>query len=132
MRIEYDDQVDALAITFTKRPRSANTTTVAKGINLDFDAKGKLVVIEILDASRFATADSLKKLDSAREELTLAEASKECGLEADTLRSLIHKKRLPATKDGRDWKVSLADLYTYLESRDTRGRGRKRELAVAS
>jgi uncharacterized protein YuzE len=47
MRIEYDENVDALAISFTKRPRSARTTTVAKGINLDFDAKGKLVVIEI-------------------------------------------------------------------------------------
>jgi excisionase family DNA binding protein len=132
MRIEYDADVDALAISFTKRPRSARTTTVAKGINLDFDAKGKLVVIEILNASRFASTDSLGKLDSAREELTLAEASKESGLEADTLRSLIHKKRLRATKDGRDWKVSLADLYTYLESRDTRGGGRKRELARAS
>jgi excisionase family DNA binding protein len=132
MKIEYDEDVDALAISFTKRPRSARTTTVAKGINLDFDSKGKLVAIEILDASRFASADNLRRLDSAREDLTLAEASKESGLEANTLRSLIHKKRLPATKEGRDWKVSLADLYTYLESRDTRGGGRKRELAHAS
>jgi excisionase family DNA binding protein len=132
MRIEYDEEVDALAISFTNRPRSARTKTVAKGINLDFDAKGRLVVIEILDASRFAPADNLRKLDSAREDLTLAQASKESGLTADTLRSLIHKKRLPATKDGRDWKVSLADLYTYLESRDTRGGGRRRELARAS
>jgi excisionase family DNA binding protein len=89
-------------------------------------------VIEILDASRFASADDLRTLDSARENLTLAEASKESGLAPDTLRSLIHKKRLPATKEGRDWKVSLADLYTYLESRDTRGGGLKRELARAS
>ena len=77
MRIEYDEDVDALAISFTKRPRSARTTTVAKGINLDFDAKGKLVAIEILDASRFAAADNLRKLDSALVDLTLAEASKE-------------------------------------------------------
>jgi len=132
MKIEYDENVDALAISFTKRPRSARTTTVAKGINLDFDAKGKLVVIEILDASRFTSADNLRKLDSAREDLTLAQASKESGLAADTLRSLIHKKRLPATKEGRDWKVSLADLYANLDSRDARAGDRKRELAHPS
>ena len=54
------------------------------------------------------------------------------GLERDTLRSLINKKRLKATKQGRDWIVELADLYTYLESRDARGGGKKRELARAS
>jgi excisionase family DNA binding protein len=132
MKIEYDKNVDALAISFAERPRSARTETVAEGINLDFNSRGKLVMIEVLDASRFASREKLSELSSPAESLTLAEASTESGLSADTLRSLIHKKRLPATKDGRDWKVTLADLYTYLESRDSRGGGRKRELARAS
>lgn len=131
MKIEYDRDVDALAISFFERPRSARTKKVAEGINLDFDSKGRLVLIEILDASRFASHERLRRLSETSNELTLPEAAKESGLEADTLRSLIHKHRLRARKDGRDWKVELADLYTYLESRDNRGGGRKRELAKA-
>lgn len=131
MKIEYDENFDALAISFTEKPRSARTKKVAEGINLDFDTKGNLVVIEILDASRFASPARLRKFPSAREDLSLAEAAEESGLAADTLRSLINKKRLPGKKVGRDWKVSLADLYTYLESRDARGRGSRRELAKA-
>lgn len=127
VKIEYDKDVDALAITFIDQARSALTKEVAVGVNLDFDSKANLVAIEILDASRFASAKSLGKLPATSNELTLAEAAKESGLESDTLRSLMHKKRLPARKVGRDWKVELADLYTYLESRDTRGGGRKRK-----
>jgi excisionase family DNA binding protein len=132
MKIEYDDSVDALAISFVDNPRSARTKEVAEGINLDFNAKGKLVVIEVLDASRFAPREKLRKFPSARRDLTLAEASDESDLASDTLRSLIHTKRLRATKVGRDWMVTLADLYDYLESRDARGGGKKRELARAS
>jgi excisionase family DNA binding protein len=132
MKIEYDESVDALAISFVDNPRSARTKEVAEGINLDFNAKGKLVVIEVLDASRFAPREKLRKFPSAQKDLTLAEAAEESELSSDTLRSLIHKKRLPAKKIGRDWMVSLADLYTYLESRDARGGGKKRELARAS
>jgi excisionase family DNA binding protein len=132
MKIEYDKDVDALSISFTDRPRSARTEEVSEGINLDFNKKGQLVAIEILDASRFASLESLGKFSETSHELTLAEAAKESGLEPDTLRSLIHKGRLKARKDGRDWKVELADLYSYLESRDARGGGRKRELARAS
>jgi excisionase family DNA binding protein len=132
MRITYDKDVDALSIDLVDQARSASTKEVAEGINLDFDKKGNLVAIEILDASRFGSAASLAKLPATSNELTLAEAAKESGLEPDTLRSLINKKRLPARKEGRDWKVELSDLYNYLESRDSRGGGKKRELARAS
>jgi excisionase family DNA binding protein len=132
MRITYDQDVDALSIDFVDQPRSARTEEVFEGVNLDFNAKGKLVAIEVLDASRFASKEGLKRLPATSNEVSLAEAAKESGLESDTLRSLIHKKRLKARKDGRDWKVELADLYTYLESRDARGGGKKRELARAS
>ena len=132
MKIEYSKDVDALAISFVDRPRSARTKKVFEGINLDFDSKGRLVMIEILDASRFASPETLSELPATSRELTLAEAAKESGLEPDTLRRLINNRRLKARKVGRDWKVELADLYTYLESRDARGGGRKRELARAS
>ncbi|MGI8401206.1 MAG: DUF2283 domain-containing protein [Gemmatimonadaceae bacterium] len=132
MKIEYDRSVDALSITFVKKWRSAKTKEVAEGINLDFDTKGKLVQIEILHASRFASPDVLGEMPATSNELSLAEAAKASGLEPDTLRSLINKGRLKGRKAGRDWKVELADLYNYLESRDTRGGGKKRALARAS
>lgn len=132
MKIEYSKDVDALAISFVDRPRSARTKNVAEGINLDFDSKGRLVQIEILNASRFASPKKLAQLPRTSCKLTLSEAAKESGLEHDTLRRLVNNGRLKAVKEGRDWMVELADLYTYLESRDTRGGGRKRELARAS
>lgn len=133
MKITYDPRVDALAIHFVERPRSARTEEITEGINFDYNGRGKLVAIEILDASRFAEPAALKKLPKTSNELTLQEAAREIKLEAATLRSLINKGRLKARKQGRDWLVELADLYTYLESRDTRGGGgRKRELARAS
>lgn len=134
MKITYDANVDALAIQFVERPRSARTEEVGEGINFDFNSRGKLIAIEILDATRFAPQQDLKQLPKTSTELTLQEAAKETKgqLEPDTLRSLIHKGRLKGRKVGRDWKVELADLYTYLESRDARGGGKKRELARAS
>ena len=132
MKIEYDESVDALAISFVDTPRVRRTKEVAEGINLDFNAKGKLVLIEVLGASRFAPREKLRGFPSARKDLTLAEAAEESELSPDTLRSLIHKKRLPASKVGRDWTVTLADLYSYLDSRDARGGGKKRDLAKAS
>jgi excisionase family DNA binding protein len=134
MKITYDGNVDALSIQFVDRPRSARTKEVGEGINFDYNSRGKLIAIEILDASRFAARDKLEQLPKASNELTLQEAAKETKgqLEAVTLRSLINKGRLKARKVGRDWKVELADLYNYLESRDARGGGKKRELARAS
>lgn len=132
MKIEYDKEVDALLISFSERARTARTRKVSEGISVDYDAKGRLVLIEVLNASKYSSEEALVSFSETSHELTLPEAARESKLEADTLRSLIHKGRLKGRKDGRDWKVQLADLYTYLESRDARGGGRKRELARAS
>jgi uncharacterized protein YuzE len=122
MKITYDRAADALAIQFTsgkgKRPR---TMGVAPGVHLDFDADGHLVALELLDASVHIPKAELEQLDTAAEELTLVEAAKESGHEAGTLRVLANSGRLAARKKGRDWVVTRAALYTYLESRDVRG-----------
>ena len=122
MDIRYDPAVDAMAIQFTggggKRPR---TVVVRPGVHLDFDAEGRLVALELLDASNHVPRAQLLKLASAEVELTLAEAAKESGHSAGTLRVLINQGRLVAKKRGRDWIVTLADLFNYLESRSVRG-----------
>ncbi len=57
MRIEYDREVDALYIRLQEK-YVARTVEVDEGINIDFDEKGKLIGLEVLDATeRYTLAD---------------------------------------------------------------------------
>ncbi len=51
MRFHYDKQEDALYIRFNERPY-AESDEVREGIILDYDARGKIIGIEVLGASR--------------------------------------------------------------------------------
>ncbi len=60
MRVTYDERADALYIAFGEGP--ATVEELAEGIALDWDGEGKLLGIEILDASkRVANAEVLKR-----------------------------------------------------------------------
>ncbi len=51
MKIEYDPERDLLYIWFgTVGTKAAETVTVTPGVHADFDAQGKLVGLEVLDA----------------------------------------------------------------------------------
>ena len=50
MRTVYDPQVDALSITF--RDTTVTTQELAEGIAAEYDAEGRLVGLEILDAAQ--------------------------------------------------------------------------------
>lgn len=93
MRITYDPAVDALAVELTTNGRSVRTQKLAPGINLDWDKEGRLITIEILDASGRYPRAELEQLDDGTEWLTLAEAAeagaKEGGPGAKTLRGLL-------------------------------------------
>ncbi len=61
MRITYDPEVDALYIRFEEG--TVTTKQLSEGIAADFDAKGRLAGIEILDAlKRFGDPTTLKKV----------------------------------------------------------------------
>jgi len=61
MRITYDPTVDALYIRFEET--TVTTKNLGEGIAADYDARGKLAGIEILDAvRRFGDKDTLKKV----------------------------------------------------------------------
>ena len=61
MRITYDPKVDALYIRFEET--QVTTKHLAEGIAADYDSKGKLAGIEILDAlKRFADKATLKRV----------------------------------------------------------------------
>jgi excisionase family DNA binding protein len=55
--------------------------------------------------------------------LTLAEVSRQTGLEPSWLRRLCQRGELPATKTGRDWLVKQEDLAAF----QRRQSGRKRQ-----
>lgn len=50
MKIRYDAEVDALSIIF--RETTVTTQELAEGITGEYDARGELVGLEILDAAR--------------------------------------------------------------------------------
>ena len=57
MRIEYDRKVDALYIRLQEK-YVAKTVEIEDGLNLDLDEKGKLIGLEVLDATeRYSLAD---------------------------------------------------------------------------
>jgi uncharacterized protein YuzE len=51
MRIEYDPEVDALYVRLTES-KIIESEQVQPGIILDFDAAGKVVGVEVLNASK--------------------------------------------------------------------------------
>jgi excisionase family DNA binding protein len=120
--ITYDAQADVLGIWFPGSERGARTREVAPGIHVDVTADGRVTAVEILDASTRYPMTSLRALESPADWLTLSEAAAEAGLKADTLRRQVANGRLGAHKRGRDWLVSRAALWTYLDGRAPAGR----------
>ena len=57
MKIEYDKEVDALYVRLQER-YVARTVEIEEGLNLDLDENGKLIGLEVLDATqRYSLAD---------------------------------------------------------------------------
>lgn len=118
----YDAESDTLGIWLPGQSSDAQTRVLAPGVHADLTADGRLTSLEILDASSRYPAASLRKLESPIDWMTLLEAAGESGLTPDTLRRQIANGRLAARKRGRDWLVSRAALWTYLENRAPSGR----------
>lgn len=57
MKIEYDQEVDALYIRVQEK-HVARTQEITEGVNIDFDDEGKVIGLEILDATeRYSRPD---------------------------------------------------------------------------
>lgn len=50
MKIRYDAEVDALSIIF--RETTVTTAELAEGITAEYDSRGEIVGLEVLDAAR--------------------------------------------------------------------------------
>lgn len=60
MKIEYDKEVDALYIRIQEK-RVAHTKEIEEGINLDFDADGRMIGIEIIAATENLILEGVTK-----------------------------------------------------------------------
>ena len=57
MKIEYDNEIDALYIRLQEK-QVARTLEIEEGLNVDLDASGRMIGIEVLDATdRYSLAD---------------------------------------------------------------------------
>ncbi len=57
MKIEYDHDVDAMYIRLQEKHVS-RTVEVEEGLNIDFDSQGRMIGLEVLDATtRYSMAD---------------------------------------------------------------------------
>ena len=55
MRTTYDAEADALYVRFSEAP-VIESEQVSDGVVLDFDAEGRIVAIELIDATKHLTA----------------------------------------------------------------------------
>ncbi len=61
MRIKYDEKKDAIYIRFSEKPYF-QSDEIKEGFILDFDKKGKVVGLEILDVSENLPKEALSKI----------------------------------------------------------------------
>ena len=63
MKIEYDKEVDALYIRIQEKT-VARTREIEEGINLDLDAEGRVIGLEIIGAIERYSREDLFKLST--------------------------------------------------------------------
>ncbi|MBV9066366.1 MAG: DUF2283 domain-containing protein [Methylobacteriaceae bacterium] len=64
MRMKYDQEADALYVRFSEE-QIDGSEEVRPGVILDYDNKGRIVGIEVLDARKQMTPDALLGLQAA-------------------------------------------------------------------
>jgi uncharacterized protein YuzE len=64
MKVKYDKEVDVLYITLNDTP-IIESDEEKKGVIIDYDANGKIVSIEILNASKNLTQPSVVEYEVA-------------------------------------------------------------------
>ena len=79
--LTYDPDVDALAITVGKGGPVAQTRELANGILADFDARGVMLSLEILDArQRVGEKLFAQLIERPKARVVLAEAAERIGV----------------------------------------------------
>lgn len=122
LRLEYDPEVDALLVQYAPEGKSVRTIDRGDGVYEDRDERGRLVSVEVLDASRKYSREQLQVFGKPGSGMTLLQAARRIGIAASTLRVQINRGRIKASKQGRDWIVSKAALDAYQAGKAPSGR----------
>ena len=64
MRFTYDETVDAMAVELAPGAKSKRTRRIARDVNIDLDARGRLISVEVLNASEHYDARALAAMVS--------------------------------------------------------------------
>lgn len=115
MRITYSPTADALAIRLVENRHCVATQVWAPNVTAEVDARGRLIGIHLLGASRVCEQRVLAALPAPSRWLTLSEAAKLSGLSKAVLRRHIHRGHLPADRQRSGWLIAAPDLLSYLE-----------------
>jgi uncharacterized protein YuzE len=122
MNVTYSPTADAVAIELVPDAKSVRTVTFGPDTRADFDERGRLITIELLNAGTYYSREELERLQRPVDYLTLTEAAKESGLAPATLRLQLNRGRIQGVKRGRDWVIARHVLWNYLENREPGGR----------
>ena len=118
VRATYDQHSDALTIVLADA-EVEETKNIAPGVELDYDSTGRVVAIEVLNASSKYDVRHVAP-EAPDPYLSLAEAGELVGISPTTLRHQIARGVLPGTKIGRNWAVHHRDLVKYAMERSTK------------
>ena len=125
MRITYDPEADAAYVYLTQLVEEPDTRTVTNDVYLDFDEQGRLVGIEVLDASKHLDLRYLTPLLETLDESSL--------MWHELRRELIKRKRAgvpveTSKQHVKNWIEEVGDDYVVLRSERTDSRRKiKRE-----
>jgi len=116
LKIEYEPEVDILTVYFHPPATPLKSSNERDGTVLNYGTDGKLVSIEIMDASGRYPHSQLAAL-SVDELIDLKEAARLASIAPVTLRTQAEKGRLWALRLGGQWVTSRDRLQQYLETR---------------
>lgn len=127
MYISYNQELDILEIELASKPaRYRGTVEISPDVEIDVDANGTPLAIEIVNASRKYPREELAQFEQSNVWLSLREAAESVGLSPDTLRVQVNNGRLAAKKKGNTWLTTVRWLEDYLASRRYNGKSIRR------
>ena len=129
MRIGYDPRGDILFVNLgteeeIKRRRVGGERLEKGGAYVDLAEDGTILSIEIMDASkRYAPEEMERLLGYPEEVISLSEAARISGIDAQALKKACQDGRLAGRKVGRNWTTTIAALMAYKQGRKHAGPG---------
>jgi len=116
LKMEYEPEVDVLTIYF-KSPETtlSHSDETEGGVILNYDADGRLVSVEMLDARQRYPASQLAAV-SVDEFIDLKTASAISGIAPVTLRTQAEKDKLWTIRLAGQWLTTCDRLQQYIDS----------------